>query len=597
MENKQKQIFDEMYAKAKPRGLEYGYFLVRVADTQYFDGDPIMLLKQKLDEGSAKDTDIDACKDFWVLLINLERLADNSPYRPFPLNTSLGSPEITDYYQAALPHLSDNLRSSLEEMRRGGRYIELAKYILEKYGAALSEFFQVNPYYMRDPQFTVTEFFARGDSVGFIAHHSNGTSSTFERSPTETQGVNLALGDIVDYFVGELSELRKEWLINGEPMYKANLIGKYNADGEWKPIVYSGDSDIAKDAAESASEDWDVQGIFFYMYTTGFPVIEFVLKTKMELPDNPTELNGVHFLRVETGNEMLMNEYIYDGWVRFEDLTEAGIKEALDLIRLTIEGLTFTFGVSAKWELKYKLRHNHRGVSIPSTADIKAANQLLTSIDKSPDKDILMAAVSWFNLGAKTDNPILAFVCCYTAIESLARKLAEGKLEASAFFKTKVTKLTDEEILKEYDELYKAHYPADIKILLRKGYFDIHETLNRSVKSAFDSVYGEKHGAYKAMFNGKTGLVGLRGSIVHEGYSEWDRAQYDEARRRLGEVNDIAFGFISRVVLQISKGSALPALSGKFKLSLDATHPGTALVVTTLKVLPNKDWKIKSNWL
>ncbi len=592
------QMIGAMFAKAKERSLEYGYFLLRVTGIEYFDGDPIVVLTHELEAKTVTTNQLDGNKDFWSLVINLSRLSNGQQYMPLPLNSPFGTPNITDYKTAALPNLDEALKNLVTGLADEAAYLEFAKTVLDNYKQSFSDFFSVNPRYIRDLQFTVTEFYYDDEKAGLRAHHSNGSTSTFSRSGKEATGTNIVIEDVVGYFVGMMDELKKEWLINGKPMYEAGLYGKYNADGEWKPIEYIGDSQIAQTAAFDFSEDREAQGIFFYMYTTGFPVIEFVMRTKIELPEQLTKFdNGLRLYRVKIPNDELKNEHIYDGWIRFDDFSEKGILDALDTVKLTLEGLTYTFGAETNWQLKYKLWSSMLGASTPSKADMKIANKLLSAVASSKDKDSLMAAISWFNLGNRSHNPIISFVCYYTAIEALARQLAEGKLDASNFFKPVAAKLSEIEMVKEYDKLYKDHYPDGIKLLLSKGYFEIHESLNRLVKSAFAAVYGDKHKIYTLMFNHKTGLVGLRGSIVHEGYSDWDRAQYALARKNLGNLEEIAYDLIMSIALRIPKESKPPKLSRRFKHSLDASHPNTALVVSTLKILPNKDWLIRPDWL
>jgi hypothetical protein len=598
MRSEHKQTIEAIFTKTKESSLEYGYFLLRVTGMEHFDGDPIVVLTQELEAKSVTANQLDSSKDFWSLVVNLSKLANGQQYMPLPLNTPLGTPDITDYKAAALPDLDEPLRNLITGLESEAVYIEFAKEILENYRQGFSEFFSVNPRYIRDHQFTVTEFYFDDEKAGLRAHHSNGSTSEFSRSGTEATGINMVIEDVVGYFVGMADELKKEWLINGKPMYEAGLYGKYNADGEWKPIVYTGDSQIAQTAALEFSEDWEIQGIFFYMYTTGLPVIEFVMRTKIELPERLTKFdNGMRLYRIKTPNDDLKNEHVYDGWIRFENFSEKGILDALDTVKLTLEGLTYTFGAETSWQLKYKLKSSMSGVSTPSKADMKVANELLSAVALSKDRDSLMAAISWFNLGNQSHNPIIAFVCYYTAIEALARQLAEDKLNASDFFRPKAAKLSEAEMVKEYDKLYKDHYPGEIKLLLSEGYFEIHESLNRLVKSAFSSVYGVKHKIYVLMFNGKSSLVNLRGSIVHEGYSDWDRKQYELAGKNLGNLREIAHDFIMSIALRIPKESKPPTLSRRFKHSLDASHPNSTLVVSTLRVLPNKDWLIRSEWL
>ena len=74
-----KKVVDELYQAASSRGLDYGFLLLRVVGIEHFDGDPIVMLRQKLHDGTASEDDVRACKDFWVLIINLDRLSRKLP--------------------------------------------------------------------------------------------------------------------------------------------------------------------------------------------------------------------------------------------------------------------------------------------------------------------------------------------------------------------------------------------------------------------------------------------------------------------------------------------------------------------------------------
>ena len=61
-------------------------------------------------------------------------------------------------------------------------------------------------------------------------------------------------------------------------------INRYNKLGEWKPIIYDGNSAIIQQEVNKLSDNSKVRGVIFYAKTTGFKCIEFVMKTSIDLP-------------------------------------------------------------------------------------------------------------------------------------------------------------------------------------------------------------------------------------------------------------------------------------------------------------------------
>src|SRR5881227_3159579 len=76
--------------------------------------------------------------------------------------------------------------------------------------------------------------------AGFRAHFSNGEYAEFKRTDAAAMPMNLSFDDDggVAFFVGDMSALVDEWRIGDRPLYEVGLEGRYNAPGEWKPLVY-----------------------------------------------------------------------------------------------------------------------------------------------------------------------------------------------------------------------------------------------------------------------------------------------------------------------------------------------------------------------
>jgi len=434
MNSKYKNTIQEIINRAKFNKIQFGYTLLRVSGAQC-EPDSMRDLMDLLDKKTATATQIEENKELWQLLINLNRGSKNETY-----SRALKASNNESYLKNALPYLPEELVAEINMNKTDNFLTEFATYILNLYSKEFEEFFS-KPQFIRTIDFVVMEFDKDFEGAYFIAHHSNGTCSRFKRTATDTTAENLQIElDGIVLLAWSTNPLKKEWLFNGEPFYKCKLPGKYNHDGEWKPIVYQGNSNIPMEAAKKISADKDIQGQFFYLYTTYYPVVEFTLKTKISLPEIRTKFdNGIHLFRVPETNESeeFSNEHIYDGWIRYEDLTEDGISAAIDTIRLTIETLSFAFESETHWQLKYPLESHYKGVATPDQEDLESSYKLISAVTNS--QDCIMPAIHWFNLGVKSKSPINAFICHFIAIEGIAVQLKKNK--------------SDKEIVREFDEL------------------------------------------------------------------------------------------------------------------------------------------------
>jgi hypothetical protein len=109
---------------------------------------------------------------------------------------------------------------------------------------------------------------------GFQAYAPNGGVSTFARFSDSVFGRNIMFGPAVQFFVGSLDNWPGEWLVAGRRLHELWLTGRYNAWGEWKPIIYPVVPSGLLEEARSLSADADVQGTLFYILSTGFRGIE-----------------------------------------------------------------------------------------------------------------------------------------------------------------------------------------------------------------------------------------------------------------------------------------------------------------------------------
>jgi hypothetical protein len=90
---------------------------------------------------------------------------------------------------------------------------------------------------------------------------------------------------------------------------------RYNDLGEWKPFVIGGDDRFAESAAaQLAGDALDLSGPLFYVFYTGFKVLEFVVCTSFALPTQELSLfDGQLHLWTCAKVQPMQTEIVYDG--------------------------------------------------------------------------------------------------------------------------------------------------------------------------------------------------------------------------------------------------------------------------------------------
>lgn len=383
--------------------------------------------------------------------------------------------------------------------------------------------------------------------------------------------------------------------------HAGGLSKRYNNPGEWKPIVYPGELGHLKRMAMSTAGDERIQSILFYIFCTGYRVIEFVSKMAIKLPKQRTILPGkVNLEIVEQDKESpdFGNEFVYDGWLELENDSPETIRRGLDVIQRAMDGLSFAFDSQVKWNLKYTIVNHSRGAAFPNLRDIGYLNKLIR--DTQLQKGLVIdTAINWYRLGLLTQNPLNAFLCYHIAIEGVAVKLASGKLRSSEFFgfKKESKKTREQRMSKCFDRYYKKYYETDVEKMMKEAYFGCTDSIGHHLKRALETVFGKDHRFIEDYFNNDDGMWSIRGRLAHGEYSDWCYEEYLKVWHKLPLVQEIAKSFITRVVLQISSGRKRPGWSRSHNLSVEMDSPKATLVVSKLGVLPRKDWKIRPEWV
>jgi len=474
---------------------------------------------------------------------------------------------------------------------------------IEVYFEQRLEFKGVYPFY-KLPGFEVMELRTDDDVglYGFVVHFSNGNRATYQRLQSTSECTNVMLGHLLNFNVGDLSELRDEWRVGDKRLYEIGLLGRYNGDGEWKPIIYPGDADPIREEAQRFSSDPDIQGVLFYMLCTGHRCIEFVVRCKVDLPWDKVLL-GKHFHLVKCAavqDQPVQPDYqVYDGWYDLEETDEESIRNALDQISFGVNLLAFSFEASVHWRVKYRTVEGTPGCATPTEEDLDLLDSALKGFPSGREAGILAMAIDWYNRGSSSSNVFTAFLCYYIAIESVAVEI----MESDSAFGLDLPKPDKSERRAARLECIQAKhaqlYDDDPARFVREAYFECIVGLKARTRKVVEAVFGEDHEAVRALFDDEDDrmpLSEIRSDIAHGELSLLVREHEDSVRSRLAEIADISRAFLLRLTFNTDPEARPPTWSRKHQSSFSGHDPRSFLVLNTDSILPTTDWRIRPEW-
>lgn len=628
------KVFKELFKEAETEGgLDYIFTLVRVNGLSYDVPDPFLELKSTLQTLPNNLSDERLITEYCSLtnfseplslIANLINCTQKKPYclspyrhlykglfpnidKPTTLQisrelskiaTESGKNEIAQFVDSAY---SDDVLSAF--LSGTNPNIDLLKTAYQSCYSFLKSLIEIyflerlkfknQPKLYKLRNFEVLELLVNDEYglYGFKVYFSNGNSAVFERNTNSTEGNNITLNPI-GFEVGDLGQLRDEWRVGEKRLYEIGLPGRYNKLGEWKPIIYPVNSEPLQREILSLSEDEDVQGVLFYMMCTGHRVIEFVVRTTIELPIESITFGEKFYLWKCPYVEG--NVFVYDGWLELDSVKSEDIKSSIDKINKVVNLMTFAYGASVDWRLKYKMVSSSSGYATPSKEDLNLLKSIFQNFQCIEDV-ILNAAIDWFNRGSTSKNIFTKFLCFYIALESVAIAVAEGEADLGLDYskgnkKEEQNKKKIECIKLKFDSIYS----EDPIKFVERAYFDCVKSLTHNIKQVAELVFGPGHKYLKLLFEKQDGysLTDIRGNIAH------GKATIDEAlvRNRIQEIKKISKEFLIRILFQLKPAAPLPSWSGSHRVSLLTTDPRTIMVTTTDKIFPKSDWKIRPEW-
>lgn len=639
-----KELFDEAKSNG---GLEYIYTLVRVDGIKCNTPDPILVLQSLLKNHDDKLSEeeivshycsLDFIEEPLTLIANLINCTLKKPYNitpfihlykgqfpstiePAPVLITLdlkklakdaGKPEIVQLINVAYPDdilkecFSGNNLPDLEFLSSPFQKCKIfLSVLMETYFAERLKYID-HPKFSKIDGFAVLEILVN-DSYGlygFRRHFSNGNFASFIRNTDSTECRNIYFGPPLNFDVGILDQLKDEWRVGTKRLYEIGLQGHYNKLGEWKPIIYPGNSGHLSEDARSLSGDPEVQGILFYVMCTGYRVIEFVVHTKIELPIDSLQFGEKFYLwkcpPIDGSSPTEQNDWIYDGWFELDSVEPEHIRLTIATIGTILNKLAFSYDTAVKWRIKYSTLVNQPGCAKPSKEDLHVLESMLKDFPQANTNDsiILEIALDWYNHAMSTRNIFIAFLCYYIAIESVAVSVADGNadfgLEYSRPTKDERKEERAECIRKKHDDLY----ANDPHKFVEEAYVECIYGLKKKTLLIAEKVFGPDHKYLKALFEKREGysLSDIRGKLAHGAITLLDKENERLVGSRLHEIAEISKEFLARTIFSLRPTDPLPSWSRQYSVSLSFNDPRTLLVATADNFPPDRDWRIKSEW-
>lgn len=640
------KLLEQLFHSARSKGeLQYIYTLVRVEGLTSGVPDPLLELNSSLQTLDINLSDEELLSNYCSLayikeplslITNLLSCTRGESYNPFPF-LHLRSGDFPNYVEPTPSNIArEAARISMEaenlEMatlvdeaypddvlaycssHKSPPDAALVKATLEKIHSFLTSLLKVYSEerisYLSEPTFhklsqsEVLELIVneKDGLYGFRMHFPNGNSATFARHPESTECTNIDPGVSIKYYAGDLSQSEDEWRIDTTLMYELRLPGRYNKLGEWKPIIYPGNTNVLERKARSLSEDPDVRGALFYIYCTGYWVIEFVLSTTIKLPRETVSFSDrFHLwkcLPLNGDSQSGNNIWIYDGWLELESIDPEYIKAAIASISIGVNRFAFAYGASVNWHLKYSTTHSGHTYATPSEDDLHILDSILRSFPKTEDASILDAAIDWYNRGRSSRNPFTAFLCHYIALESVAITVENGTadfgLKYSRGTKKERRQKREECIKLKHDESY-ANNPEEF---IKQAYFDCVVGLKEKTRRIVELVFGQDHEYLETLFKKRDGfsLNDIRGKLAHGHVTLLDKEDESLVRKRLSEIAEISKDFLIRIIFFLQPTDSLPSWSQSHASHLQIADPRTTMVASNEKIFPTDDWRIRSEW-
>lgn len=630
-----KEIVDKLVHAAQQNGkFYYTQTLLRVTGIEL--GDPFEVFRSQLVLNDPAYCDWIRHDDFLQFIWNLVQCSNGRPYNAFPfVNLSQNLPYgershitsdkvhalvnmaadsgqqlLSDWIAVAYPDdLLSDCSTAASNIPTDDSAITKARALNEALLIASDrerKAFPSSNRFAKWPRFEVLEILA--DEViglyGYRVHFSNGSSAEFTRRPEGTRAVNISFDDDgqINYWVGSLDELCKEWRVVDRRLHEIGLPGRYNKLGFWQPIVYEGPAKWIQDEIRQLSDDPEVQGSLFYIYTTAHWVIEFAVRANVDLPlENVAQFGSedhpICLWKLPNDENKFANECLYDGWITLPTPTVGAIKIALTHIRIGMSRLAFAYDAELKWVLKYGMVQSVHGLATPTESDLERFDELLIN-PVAPKLDL---AIGWYNAANNAADPLTGFLCYFNAIEVLIEGVWAGDIDLPSGPITKQSKSERRLWRREcVQQLYEALFPQDPERFAQEVYFNCLQQLAKRRRDVANAIWGLDNATVSELFDptdDQPSFTEIRNRVAHGRASVLNPDDVILVKKSIGILADIAKECILRLLLKKMPNDSVQFWSRHYNLSMSMDNPRSTMVTSTIKILPSIDWRIRSDWI
>ncbi|MFZ1987778.1 MAG: hypothetical protein WAV21_01955 [Minisyncoccia bacterium] len=612
-----KTPIEELFISPKD-GSFYNYVLVLVRPKGISRfADPLWIAHNQFLKSEKLELTEDLLTEALSLVFNLSEHRANREYHPFPFGKPLSEGKratvalLTTNNQTTLAKLVEDVFPDeiVEGLEASTPLVDFLKELTGRYFQARLDFNKTPGRLLyKMPRFEVFEVL-KDDTYGlcgFNMYFSNGTHANYERTGEHTTGINVLTDYPINYNVGLIDALKREWMVGTQRAYEVGIAGRYNDWGEWMPLMYSGDNHqmFLAESERMAGDDRQVAGILFYIMCTGHRIIEFAVKTPIELPNKHFSLGSrMHMYKCEPLDQTSHSArdfHIYDGHYELDDLDPKTIRNAIASINVGLNRMAFSYDSSVDWCIKYSIyKESGHSKPTPTKEQLDVLNSMLVDFPDTEDAIVLDICIDWFHRGelARRKNVFLAFLSYYIALESVATAIADGDADLGLGYvkETKVERKTRvvSEIQKLHDELYQ----SDPEEFIRRAYFEQVVGLKVKTRKVMELVFGTDHEYIKALFekvDGRESIYDLRGELAHGGITLLDPSHQKMIRERLPELAEIVREFVRRII--VKPGQELPRWTGGSTISMFPSDPRDMMIASDDRMFRHLDWKIKPEW-
>lgn len=370
-------------------------------------------------------------------------------------------------------------------------------------------------------------------------------------------------------------------------------INRYNNLGEWKPIVFSGNIDSIQEEIRKLSDNSIIQGTLFYARTTGFNCIEFVMKTKIDLPiKDIANIDDILHIYKCTSKQKRENTVIYDCWMELSSLEPVFIETELQRIRLAVNRIGIAFRSPIIWCVKYNAMNSTPGKAMVSDEDLNYLNKILTADIDDDDLYLIEYAIDWYNQGLRATNIFTKYLCFYTSLETLITGIANGETQ----FHDGINKISRTQKIKCIEEKESSIREGSLLRFIQESYEECLISINRKFKSLLPEILGSNHWAIDRFFDGDNSLSQIRHNIIHGEFSLYNPEHQQIVNENLYDMNNLSREVILTLLLNLSPQDEILDWGNMYTLSMSMADPRNTMVVSNLSMLPTTDWTIKPEW-